>query len=156
MFISLLKIVIVFPILFFLVIRPINESLLQNHLVLYLNDLFINHSYVSFNHSADNLILNINDAKYYYPLPFNEYYVMFFVIFLSKIFLKEYLHFHILNFILILIAPFLYFCILYKLYNFLTLFSIVQSTVNFYFLINIIFNFLTKVDPNSFRFKLSN
>ena len=156
MFIYLFKIIIVFPFLFFFIFRPINKFFLNDYIVPYLNVLYVNHLKISFDYSVDNLIFKMNDTNYYYSLPFNEYYVMFFVIFLPKIFLKKYLHFHILNFTLILLAPFLYYCILYKLDNFLTLFSIVQSTVNFYFLINVIFNFLTKINPNFFRFKFRN
>ena len=154
MFIYLFKIIIVFPFLFFFIFRPINELLLGEHLVPYLNNLNFNHAQISFDYSVDNLIIKIKDISYYYSLPFNEYYVMFIAIFLSKIFLKKYLRFHILNFTLIFMTPLIYNCILYRLYDFFTIFSIVQSTVNFYFLMYIIFDFLTKIGPKSFRMKL--
>jgi len=41
MLIYLFKIIIIFPVLFFFIIRPINESLLENYLIPYLNNLFI-------------------------------------------------------------------------------------------------------------------
>ena len=150
MFFYLFKIIIIFYILFFFLVRPINESLLENHLVPYLNHLFLNHSDISFDYKTDNLIFMLNGLSYSYSLPFNEYYILFFVIFFQKIFLKGYLHFHILNFKLILAAPLLYYCILYKLYNILILLLLVQSTINFYFLIYVVFDFLTKFGPKSF------
>ena len=154
MFFYLFKIIIVFPILFFFIIRPINETILENYIILYLNDLFINESYISFDHSVDNLILKINDISHYYSLPFNEYYVMFFIIFFPKIFLREYLHFHILNFTLILLAPFIYLCISYQINDAFIIFSLIQGTVNFYFLITITFNSLKKYGPKSFKMGL--
>ena len=154
MFFYLFKIIIIFPIIFFFIIRPINESLLENHLVSYLNDSFINYPNISFDHSIDNLIFKMNDTSHYYSLPFNEYYIIFFVIFSSKIFLKDYLRFHILNFNVILLAPFFYFFIFFKLEIGFKLFSIIQSVVNFYFLIYVIFNFLSNYGPKSFRLKL--
>ena len=145
---------IIFPIIFF-IIRPINESLLENHLVSYLNDLFINHPNISFDHSIDNLIFKINDSSHYYSLPFNEYYILFFVIFFSKKkILTEYLHFHILNFSLILLTPFFYFCILNQINEAFTFFSVIQGTVNFYFLIAVTLNFFKKNDPESFKMGL--
>lgn len=155
MFLYLFKIIIIFPILFFLIIRPFNELLLKNHLIPYLNNLFINHSEISFDHSIDNLILKINDTSHYYSLPFNEYYIMFFVIFFSKIFLRECLHFHILNFTLLLCAPFFYFCISYKIDDAFTFFSIIQDTVNFYFFITLTFNFLKKYGTKSSKMELN-
>ena len=131
MFFYLLRIIIIFPIIFFFIIRPINESLLENHLVSYLNDSFTNHPNISFDYSVDNLIFKINGASHYYSLPFNEYYIMFFVIFFSKKILTEYLHFHILNFSLILLTPFFYFCISNQINESFTFFSVIQSTVNF-------------------------
>ncbi len=156
MFFYLFKIIIIFPILFFIIIRPINESLLENHLVPYLNNLYINRSDISFDYSNDNLIFKLNDLSYEYSLPYNEYYIMFFVIFFSKFFSMKFLHFHILNFSLILLIPFFYFCISYQIDNAFTLFSVIQGTVNFYFLITMIFNFLKSFGSKSFRFKLSN
>ena len=155
MFFYLFKVIILFPVLFFFIIRPINESLLENHLVPYLNDLFINHSEISFNYLTDNLIFKFNDLSYYYSLPFNEYYIMFFVIFFSKIFLTKYLHFHILNFTLILLIPFFYFCISYQIKEAFTFFSVIQGTVNFYFLMTVTLNFLKKYGPKSFRMRLN-
>ncbi len=146
----------VFPILFFLIVRPINQFLLGNVLVPGLNVLFLNHKGISFDSSIDNLIFKINNTNHYFSLPFNEYYVMFFVIFFSKKFLKKYLHFHILNFSIVLFAPFLYYSILFKLNSAFKIISIIQGTVNFYILIFIIFNFLTKFGPKSFRMKLIN
>jgi len=151
MFFYLLRIIIIFPIIFFFIIRPMNESLLENHLVSYLNDSFINHPNISFDYSIDNLIFKINGASHYYSLPFNEYYIMFFVIFFSKKILTEYLHFHILNFSLILLTPFFYFCISNQINEAFTFFSVIQSTVNFYFLITVTFNFLKKYGPESFK-----
>ena len=120
----------------------------------YLNDSFINHPNISFDHSIDNLIFKINDVSHYYSLPFNEYYIMFFVIFFSKKILTEYLHFHILNFSLILLTPFFYFCISNQINEVFTFFSVIQGTVNFYFLITVIFNFLKKYGPESFKMGL--
>ena len=154
MFSYFFKIIIIFPILFFFIIRPINESLLENHLVSYLNDSFINHPNISFDHSIDNLIFKINGVSHYYSLPFNEYYIMFFVIFFSKKILTEYLHFHILNFSLILLTPLFYFCISNQINEAFTFFSVTQGTVNFYFLITVIFNFLKKYGPESFKMGL--
>ncbi len=154
MLVYLFKIIIIYPILFFLIIKPINEYLLKDYLVPYLNDLFLNHPEISFDFSIDNLIFNHNNSSHYYSLPFNEYYILFFIIFFSKIFLKEYLHFHILNFTLILLAPFFYFPILFVHDAPFIIFSIIQSTVNFYFLMTIIFNFLAKYGPKGFRMKL--
>jgi len=154
MFFYLFKIIIIFPILFFFIIRPINKSLLEKHLVPYLNDLFINHSEISFDHSFDNLIFKINYTSHYYSLPFNEYYIMLFVIFFPKIFLTKYLHFHLLNFTLILLAPFFYFCISYQIDYAFTFFSVIQGTINFYFLITVTFYFLKKYGPKSFRMEL--
>ena len=74
--------------------------MLEGHLVPYLNNIFSNHSEISFDSSIDNMIIKINNTNHYYSLPFNEHYVLFFVVFL-KIFSKGYLHFHILNFTLI-------------------------------------------------------
>ena len=154
MFFYLLKIIIIFTMIFFFIIRPINESLLENHLVPYLNDSFINHPNISFDFSIDNLIFKINGVSHYYSLPFNEYYIMFFVIFFSKKILTEYLHFHILNFSLILLTPFFYFCISNQINEAFTFFSIIQGTVNFYFLIIVTFNFLKKYGPESFKMGL--
>ena len=154
MFFYLLKIIIIFTMIFFFIIRPINESLLENHLVPYLNDSFINHPNISFDYSIDNLIFKINGVSHYYSLPFNEYYIMFFVIFFSKKILTEYLHFHILNFSLILLTPFFYFCISNQINEAFTFFSIIQGTVNFYFLIIVTFNFLKKYGPESFKMRL--
>jgi len=156
MLIYLFKIIIIFPVLFFFIIRPINESLLENYLIPYLNNLFINRSEISFDFKTDNLIFTINDSNYFYSLPYNEYYIMFFVIFFSKIFSMKFLHFHILNFILIIFTPFFYFCISFQIDEAFTLLSVVQGTVNFYFLITIILNFLTRFGPKSFRFKIIN
>lgn len=147
----LFKIIIIFPILFFFIIRPINESILKNHLVSYLNDLFIIHPNISFDHSIDNLIFKINGINHYYSLPFNEYYIMFFVIFFSKKILTKYLLIHVLNFSLILLIPFFYFCISYQINGAFKFFSVIQGTVNFYFLITITFNFLKKYGPESFK-----
>ena len=155
MFIYLFKITIIFPILFFLIARPMNEFLLENHLVPYLNNIFLYDPEISFDFIIDNLILKLNGSSHYYSLPFNEYYIIFFVIFFSKIFLKKYLHFHILNFTLVLLTPFFYYCIAFKLDSAFTLFSIIQRTVNFYFLLIIIFNFLTNYGPKSFRIQLA-
>ena len=154
MFFYLFKIIIIFPILFFFIIRPINEFLLEDHLVPFLNDLFLKHPGINFDFSNDNLIFRLNDASHYYSLPFNEFYIMFFIIFFSKIFLKEYLHFHIINFSLILFAPFFYFFILLENDAPFTFFSIIQGTVNFYFLIIIFLDYLKKYGPKSFRMKL--
>ena len=140
--------------IFFFIIRPINESLLENHLVSYLNGLFINHPNISFDHSIDNLIFKINGVGHYYSLPFNEYYIMFFVIFFSKKILTEYLHFHILNFSLILLTPLFYFCISNQINEAFTFFSVIQGTVNFYFLISVTFNFLKKYDTEFFKMGL--
>ena len=137
--------------IFFFIIRPINESILENHLVAYLNDSFINEPNISFDHSFDNLIFKINGVSHYYSLPFNEYYIMFFVIFFSKKILSEYLHYHILNFSLILLTPFFYFCISNQINEAFTFFSVIQGTVNFYFLITVTFNFLKKYGPESFK-----
>ena len=156
MFFYLFKIIIIFSILFFFIIRPINESILENHLVPFLNNVFIDHSNISFDYSNDNLIFKLNDLSYWYSLPYNEYYIMFFVIFFSKIFSMKFLHFHILNFILIIFTPFFYFCISFQIDEAFTLLSVVQGTVNFYFLITIILNFLTRFGPKSFRFKIIN
>ena len=153
MFIYPFKIIIVFPILFFLIIRPMNEFLLRTHLVPYLNDLFLSRLEINFDYSIDNLIFKLNSTSHYYSLPFNEYYVMFFVIFFSKIFLKKYLHFHLLNFTLILLAPFFYYCISFNFYTAFKLLSIIQNTINFYFLITIIFYLLTIYGPKSFKMK---
>ena len=76
MFIYLFKIIIVFPFLFFFIFRPINEFVLEWHLVPFLNNFYLNHPEISFDHSVDNLIIKINDISHYYSLPFNEYYIM--------------------------------------------------------------------------------
>ena len=154
MFYYFFRIIIIFPILFFFIIRPINESLLENYIVPYLNDSFINNPYISFNHSNDNLIFKNNDINHYYTLPFNEYYIMFFVIFFSKKILTGYLHLHILNFSIILLIPFFYFCISNQINEAFTFFSVIQSTVNFYFLITITINSLKKYGPKSFKMGL--
>ena len=154
MFSYFFKITIIFSILFFFIMRPINESLLENYLVPYLNDSFINHSNISFDHSNDNLIFIINDISHYYSLPFNEYYIMFLVIFFSKKILTKYLHLHILNFSLILLIPFFYFCISNQINEAFTFFSVIQGTINFYFLIIVTFNFLKKYGPESFKIGL--
>ena len=154
MLIYLFKIINVFLFLFFFIFRPINEFLLDRHLVPYLNNLYINHPEISFDHSVDNLIIKINDLSQWYSLPFNEYYIMVIVVFLPKILMKEYLHIHILNFTLVLITPFLYYCILYKLYKLITIFSIIQTTANFYFLIVVIFDFLAKFGPKSLKIEI--
>ena len=155
MFFYLFKIIIIFPILFFFIIRPINESLLENYLTPYLNDLFINRSEISFDFKTDNLIFTINDSNYYYSLPYNEYYIMFFIIFFSKIFSIKFIHFHVLNFTLFLLAPFFYFCISYQIDSAFTFFSVIQGTVNFYFLIMVISRFIKKYDPKSFKMELN-
>ena len=154
MFFYLFKIIIIFPILFFLIARPMNEFLLEYHIVPFLNNLFLGYPKISFDFTVDNLIFQLNESSHYYSLPFNEYYMIFFVIFSSKIFLRDYLHFHILNFNMILLGPFFYFFISFKLETGFKLFSIIQSTVNFYFLIYVIFNFLSNYGPKSFRLKL--
>ncbi len=154
MLIYLFKIIIIFPVLFFFIIRPINESLLENYLIPYLNNLFINRSEISFDFKTDNLIFTINDSNYFYSLPYNEYYIMFFVCFFSKIFSKEFLHFHVLNFTLFLLTPFFYFCISYQIDSAFTFFSVIQGTVNFYFLIIVISRFFKKYDPKSFIIEL--
>ena len=127
--------------IFFFIIRPINESFKYDTRWVSNNDSFINHPNISFDHSIDNLIFKINGVSHYYSLPFNEYYIMFFVIFFSKKILTKYLHFHILNFSLILLTPFFYFCISNQINEAFTFFSVIQGTVNFYFLIAVTLNF---------------
>ena len=154
MFIYFFKVTLIFPILFFSIARPMNEFLLENHIVPFLNNLFLGYPIISFDFTIDNLIFQLNESSHYYSLPFNEYYIIFFIIFSSKIFSRYYLHFHILNFNVILLAPFFYFFISFKLEIGFKLFSIIQSTVNFYFLIYVIFNFLSDFGPKSFRLKM--
>ena len=154
MFVIVIKNFFIFYFLFFVIIRPLNEFLLINFIVPYLNELFSNYSDIEFDLITDNLIILIANKEYVYSLPFNEYYIIFLVTFFPYFLMKKYLHFHLLNFYPIFLIPFVYIFVIFELFNMLSLISVFQHTINFYITMNIFLYFNKKYNSKYLNFNL--
>ena len=137
MLIDILRKALLFNFIFFIIIKPSIEHLLADSIIPYLNQLFSETSVVNFGYVTDNLIIIINNQEFFYSLPFNEYYIIFLVTFFPYFFMKKYIHFHLLNFYLIILTPLIYIFIIYDFVYMLKIIEVSQETINFYFMLNV-------------------
>ena len=143
--------VFIFAVLFFLILKPMNEYLLGQYIVPSLKKTITDETKINFNHSNDNLIFILNGSNYFFNLPFNEYYTMFFITFSPRVLSKKYLIYHILNFTPILIIPFTYYASLNGFESLIMISTIIQGTINFCYVIKTFLNFLKKSGFKSFE-----
>ena len=98
---------IIFIIVFFGCIRPLNGIFLELCIVPSLNDYYFEEKDIDFNFINDNLIIYKRSSVNYLSLPFDAFYIFFIIIIFPKIFSTKFIYYHILNFFPLFLIPFI-------------------------------------------------
>ena len=116
--------VIVFVLVFFGCIRPLNSIFLDLYMVPSLNDYYHEEKNIQFDFINDNLIIYIDKSEYYLSLPFDAFYIFFIIIIFPKIFSIKFIYYHALNFLPLILIPFINYSLItesdigFKIFNF--------------------------------------
>lgn len=98
---------IVFVLIFFGCIRPLNSFFLDLHIVPSLNHYYHEEENIEFDFINDNLIIKKGKSIHYLSLPFDAFYIFFIIIIFPKIFSIKFIYYHILNFLPLFLIPFI-------------------------------------------------
>ena len=137
--------IIVFLLVFFGCIRPLNGFFLNSYIVPGLNIYYHEEKNIEFDFINDNLIIYKDDLANYLSLPFDAFYIFFIIMVFPKIFSIKFIYYHVLNFLPLFLIPFIKYSIItesdigFKIFNFLIAISrfiysfkiILISTKNF-------------------------
>ena len=99
--------VIGFVIVFFGCIRPLNSIFLELCIVPGLNEYYFDEKDIDFDFINDNLIINKGRSANYLSLPFDAFYIFFIIIIFPKIFSIKFIYYHALNFLPLILIPFI-------------------------------------------------
>ena len=103
---------IVFVVVFFCCIRPLNSFFLNLYIVPTLNDYYSEQKNIEINFINDNLIIYRGEKTHYLSMPFDAFYIFFIIIAFPKIFSIKFINYHALNFLPLILIPFINYSVL--------------------------------------------
>ncbi len=116
--------IVIFLIIFFWGVRPLNSFFLNSYLVPIFNDYYYEEKNINFDFINDNLIIYHGEIINYLSLPFDAFYILFIIVTFPKTFSKKLIYFHILNFLPLFMIPLIKYSLItesdigFKIFNF--------------------------------------